>query len=399
MRKLHPVMGRARTFRTLIAAAAALAVVAAACDSGGDDAPAGGSLGIEDTNVDVRDKGREAFNPADDGQDVIAGDTIRTDETGQAQLDYSDDSYTRLDVNTEFTIDRLTNAQGDRRVESQVDAGQTWNRVEELSESESFEQGGEGANATVRGTAYVVRCDEDGNCTFIVVIGSVLVETADGTEILLEEGQTVTVDADGNAGPVRTLSADELNADPWIRLNLEKDARRGEDITGRTTKTGAPNADDLARSRLEGEWTVQLTATDASGFEDLAGGDVRTRTFTFLTSCPEGIETCSLSLTRASAVGARATSVAYIGDGVYQLSDPTFPSQDCRLSDGRIAVAGGIQSSVTLEFNVVAALVEDGAWTATEIGGTSTETASPTPDQPDCLPGAATFSLTGSRSG
>ena len=74
-------------------------------------------------------------------------------------MNYTDESFTRLDVDTEFTIVSLTDDQGNRQIKGSLDSGRTWNRTSALTESESFEQEGAGATAAVVGSASVIECN------------------------------------------------------------------------------------------------------------------------------------------------------------------------------------------------------------------------------------------------
>ena len=97
----------------LLAVGGAFSTLASAGSSGSSDEKVFATLQIENPKVEVKKKGSDAFKPAKDGQKLHAGDTVRTDATGLAEIDYSDDAYTRLDVNTTFKITKLTNEQGD----------------------------------------------------------------------------------------------------------------------------------------------------------------------------------------------------------------------------------------------------------------------------------------------
>src|SRR5262249_13069259 len=153
------------------------------------------------------------------------GDTIRTDATGQAEIDYTEGSLTRLDVNTTFTIVSLTDDQGHRKVKGSLDSGRTWNRTTALTESESFETSGGGATAAVVGTGYSFECTTDGHCTLITVVDGVKYTSDDGEVRLLqpleqcdstEVGPTNT-DLCANPTPV---PPDVLAANQWIMQNL-----------------------------------------------------------------------------------------------------------------------------------------------------------------------------------
>src|SRR5215813_10900010 len=106
-----------------------------------------GTLTVDAPGVSVLKKGEGSFTKGKTNEKVAIGDTIQTDATGLAQIKYKDGSLTRLNHGTIFTLDKLVNTTGKRQVEGTVSTGETWNRVQKLSESESFQQKGNGATA------------------------------------------------------------------------------------------------------------------------------------------------------------------------------------------------------------------------------------------------------------
>ena len=208
---------------TACAVVAPLAGVAAAGQAGSGDTEVLATLRVENPAVEVKAKGADEFEPATDGQSLRQGDTVRTDGTGRAEVDYSDDTYTRLDVNTTFKIVKLTEEQGERQVEGGLETGRTWNRTEAITQSGAFEQSGGGATAAVTGTAFPVDCtSSSGECVFTGV---------EGTFILKGEGEDQTItpfeqcdSTDGDlCAQVTTLTIEEMAAITWIQENLLRD--------------------------------------------------------------------------------------------------------------------------------------------------------------------------------
>ncbi len=109
-------------------------------------------------HVAVEQAGTTTFTPGTNNEQLHVGDTIQTDTVGLAEIDYATNAYTRLDVNTTFTIKKLTDNQGNRQIDGGLTSGETWNRTAELTQSESFQQDGGGVTAAVSGTAFVVDC-------------------------------------------------------------------------------------------------------------------------------------------------------------------------------------------------------------------------------------------------
>jgi len=180
------------------------------------------TLKILKDGASVRRKGKTAFKAAHDGQKLRVGDTIQTDATGEAEIDYtlSANSFTRLDN------------QGHRQVEGSLDSGRTWNRTSALTESESFSQDGAGATASVVGSAFMAECDTSGHCTFTSVVDGLKLVTVDGEVKLLTplEGCDSTEVDPTNAtlcGVPTEITADVLAANAWIQQNLFFDGKAG----------------------------------------------------------------------------------------------------------------------------------------------------------------------------
>lgn len=165
-----------------VAALAVVGPLATAAFAGGSDAKADAvaTLQIDKANVEVRKAGKDAFKAAKDEQKLGEGDTIRTDATGKAEVQYDDTSYTRLDESTTFTIVSLTDDEGNRQVEGSLETGRTWNRAEGLTESDSFEQSGAGATAAVQGTAFLIECESVTLCRYVAADNVTELTGADG---------------------------------------------------------------------------------------------------------------------------------------------------------------------------------------------------------------------------
>ncbi len=244
---MQPTRSRRRS-TVALAAAVACSVIATFAMAGGAfaasaaEAPgaaraAGGkptaTLKILKPSVSIKRKGSDEFKPAKNGQKLRVGDSVQTDATGFAQVNYTDESLTRLDVSTTFTIVSLTDDAGNRKIKGKVDSGQTWNRTSALTESESFEQEGAGATAAVVGTAFNVQCDAvTGICIFTSVIDGIQLTTVDGEIILMEPleqcDSTEISETDANlCDEASQLAIDAAIANQWILLNLFLDGLAG----------------------------------------------------------------------------------------------------------------------------------------------------------------------------
>jgi Tol biopolymer transport system component len=176
--------------------------------------------------TDVREAGQSPFLPGYDREPLVPNDTVRTDSTGFAEIDYPDGSLTRLDVNTVFSVTQLVNTPERRAVSAQLDVGRSWNRVVEITGSGGFSVSTPDATATVRGTVFVVACDPSRTCQFVVFEGSLQVRTVSGTVVVIRatrgHGQEVDVAADGT--PTTPFPASPIDSDPWLETNARLDS-------------------------------------------------------------------------------------------------------------------------------------------------------------------------------
>jgi hypothetical protein len=386
-------------------AVASLAVVAAPAGAASSSLGTSATLTVDQPGVTVLKKGSPDFTKGKSHEKVKVGDTVQTDGTGLAELSYKDGSITRLDNNSIFTLEGLSDKTGARKIEGKVSAGQTWNRVQKLSGSDTFQQTGNGATAAVLGTAFLTKCSlpqgvafkvvktkkalkklqKASTCQFTLVDGKLQL-TSLGKAVGVARGQSVSVDNGGNAGAVVTLPPDILFTDAWVVKNLDEDAKAGI-----AEAQGTATADDLKQARIQGSWPVTLTVTSNNGFRDLGAGTTRSRTYSFNSSGG------SVTLTQQTADGTQVIPLTY-NDGVYSGTDPNLGTQDCLLDNNTVSVPNGLQSSGTVTINVVSAIPQNGLWQATGLGGTVTENADQVAGAPgQCKTGSATFSLSAAR--
>jgi hypothetical protein len=177
--------------------------------------------------VEVAEDGGE-YREGREGQVLSAGDTVRTGPDGRAEIEYFDESLTRLDFDTTFTLEELSSdpdVPGSKTILTQQEEGRTFERVVALTDSESrFETETPTATASVRGTTFVLIENPDGTLSLWVLPdddpeqGEVVLILADGSELLVVEGEGVVVFPDGTAGDPFPLT-DEHLLDPWVLFN------------------------------------------------------------------------------------------------------------------------------------------------------------------------------------
>src|ERR671918_666601 len=137
-----------------------------------------------------------------------------------ATLDVLDGSVTRLDFDTEFTLEELTSQGSSKDIVGTQSGGNTFNRVTHLTDSQSrFEVDTPTATASVKGTAFAVRVNELGTSDIWVVEGVVMAVLHDGMRVKVHSGRGITIDPDGTSDGVYVLTDAQLGED-WLEFNL-----------------------------------------------------------------------------------------------------------------------------------------------------------------------------------
>jgi hypothetical protein len=187
------------------------------------------TLKIRSAAVTVEAARRTTFAAAEDGQALHQGDTVATDAQGQAEIDYTDGSLTRLAPSTQFTLTTLTDERGGRQTLGTLTVGQAWSRAAKVSETGSFGVTSGQTTAAVEGTAFVFSCALQGTarvCTIIAIVDNVRVTTPGGAVTLLTPATEVIVTNDV-AGLPTQLTYEQLVNLPFVVDNLVLDQQAG----------------------------------------------------------------------------------------------------------------------------------------------------------------------------
>ena len=300
------------------------------------------------------------YRTATDGDVVEVGHSVRTDDAGAARLDYADGSLARLGPDTEFTLVALDQGAGERQVRAELEVGETWHRVVDLSGSDdepdgSYEVQTAVATAAVRGTGFAVVCLVRDVCTFTVAEGEVEVTGLDGESVVLGPGGRLTVTA-GEVGTAEQLSPDELRSDPWIEENLDLDAELPDDPVDDETAAG-PTEAELAGALVAGTWSAETVTVESPG--RVRDGEQLERTYRFeVEDCDAA--PCDLAATVELADGTALVPVAF-DDGAYRYE--TSFDLDCG------DVADALTTRLTWSFRVTDAERDGATWRATRIEG------------------------------
>lgn len=151
-------------------------------------------LEIDEGGVEIWPAGGDTWQRAKDGQVLNSGDRIRTLDGSSVGIIFYDNSVMRLDENTEIVISELeidTENYLDQNVGIEVVVGRAWSRIMNLLDLDSsYEVSTSSVAATVRGTAFSISVDEQGQTDIDVTENQVeltIYQVASGTKEIIKD--------------------------------------------------------------------------------------------------------------------------------------------------------------------------------------------------------------------
>ena len=145
--------------------------------------PAAGSVIARKSGEEVRFVDISSWRYVDLQQDLLSGDVLRTNATGQLAVLFSDRTQVRLGRNTSLLVKRMG---GNSDTGLELQSGTIWARAE---------RGGQGvvidtpaAAAAIRGTDWTMTVGADGKTSLIVLEGVVELTNAQGS-VKVEQGE------------------------------------------------------------------------------------------------------------------------------------------------------------------------------------------------------------------
>jgi hypothetical protein len=158
----------------------------------------------------------------DEAHLLAAGDVVRTDpsDPSVAEVVHHSGAVTRLDPGSEAVVDRAE-LDGRPRIIVTLGTGRTWHHTGPFEDPTIYEARCATAVVTARFATFSVICRRDGSVDVAAVRGNVVVRGINAGSVALSDGQTVRVGADGRAAGVEPAA--DLDADPWVELNLALD--------------------------------------------------------------------------------------------------------------------------------------------------------------------------------
>ena len=184
------------------------------------------------------------FATAASGTLVQPGDSVKTDTTGRAQIQFPDGTITRLASNTEIKVNSSHFAKSGHVHDISITdkLGRTLNSVQKLVGGATFQVIGNTTTASVRGTLFEVLVNSDGSVLIKLFLGGLDVDGKSG-HVHLTEGQQVSIDPSGNIGqpgPIQADPNDPFGQEVAAMQQVETNTTPGteEDFTGGLLRNG-----------------------------------------------------------------------------------------------------------------------------------------------------------------
>ncbi len=155
------------------------------------------------------------------GSQIYVGTKIKTDDSGRAQLTFENGTVTRLDSNTQITLEVYEVAPFETQIS--LDNGRVWSRIAKLLGKESYQTQSENLVAAVRGTAYGHEII-DGADKIIVAANQIEARCNNQTQeaIILQNYQGTFTCQEGVKPQISLLTRRERE-DEWFIFNWQRD--------------------------------------------------------------------------------------------------------------------------------------------------------------------------------
>jgi hypothetical protein len=184
-------------------------------------------LAIEKGSVLISKDGNQIEEKAASGQELKAGDRLRTTEGSVASIMVYGRADVRLAENTVLVVSEASGGEGDSYVlRWKVESGRVWSRVLRLLDMDSEFQGQSSqVVATVRGTAFALTGDASGSRLLVDHGGVLAKDRKDGKPSLAVTGQWLDFDSQGGIKDRGDVASSTWKNDGWVGYNQESDQR------------------------------------------------------------------------------------------------------------------------------------------------------------------------------
>jgi hypothetical protein len=213
--------------------------------------------------VDIEKPHAPTFTHAQSGDQVSAGDSIRTGPETKAAITYPSGTVARLDSNTRLTITELgRTAGGGWNIDAYQAVGKSWSRMAQLVGGSSYiVNAPNSVAAEVRGTEFEVIVEAQGVSTLVRldVFAGIVAATANKGTVAVTTGQFTTTSPGLPPTPPAAITAADRQ-DTFTVFNETADAARGKPVSVNTDRFSPAQASgEVAGATGDGSTDLQFT--------------------------------------------------------------------------------------------------------------------------------------------
>ncbi|PIP60170.1 hypothetical protein COX00_04565 [Candidatus Uhrbacteria bacterium CG22_combo_CG10-13_8_21_14_all_47_17] len=205
------------------------------------------TLGEITGEVQVKAADAASFSSATSGEELHAGDTVKTGPTSSALIQFFNKAESKLDENTEYTILESNNggANGDEpmQVRVRLEAGRVWSRVLQIFDLDGqFVAETSDVVATVRGTSFDLE-KLPSEKTKLWVAESVVDASSAGNEnaVFVAEGYSAEFGKGSSSTTGTQRLGNSIVESDWFHTNRAADKTFQDDNRNRLTESLALN--------------------------------------------------------------------------------------------------------------------------------------------------------------
>lgn len=201
--------------------------------------PAPAALQVISTPVDVDTNNSAGLHTARPGQELTAGNIVRTGDQGHAMIQFPDGSFVRMSPTTTVTVTaaQLSHDGNLQSVSLSQKLGRTFTNVQHLVSGASFQVGGHAVSASVRGTQFEILVRANFTNLIKVFDGTVKVQGQGATIATLTAGQQIDADANGRLSGQGLIKPEA--ADPYfLEAQCARTVSAGNNLGTVQTSTG-----------------------------------------------------------------------------------------------------------------------------------------------------------------
>ncbi len=205
-------------------------------------------LSFTQGSVSLQAVGETVWAPAPVNRPMVAGDYLRTDATGRAELQM-EEATVRMGAGTDFTFLALE----DRALRMRMSAGVVYLRVRNLDENDVIEVETPQATASIlRPGNYRLEVNDSGGVTVLKVSSGMMEARGAGQSVVVRAQQTATLT--GSAGRFASTTGTLGAPDSFDEWSLERDLRMDNSLATESSKYVSEDVVGYEDLDTYGEW-------------------------------------------------------------------------------------------------------------------------------------------------